>query len=112
MKAFFRGIFFLSLCLFTACESGYSIKEFDHWVMHIENKYKREMDRNGYSIHFEPRPGNSVVIVVTTTPKTNVPRMDMIIEDAKQLVVHKAEQDLKVTNIPVTVEERKVAAPK
>lgn len=111
MKVYFRlFLCAFSLQLLSACESGYSIQEFDRWVMHLENKYKREMDRNGYSIHFNARPGNSVLITVTTTPKTKVPRMAMIIEDARQLVIHRAEQDLKVNHIPVTIEERQVAA--
>lgn len=116
MKAYSRILFsVLSLILLIAALScdyeSYSIKEFDRWVMHLENKYKREMDKNGYSIHFVARPGNSVAIIVTTTPKTAQPRLEMIIEDAKQLVMHLAEDELKMQSILVTVEAKKEAPP-
>lgn len=107
MKAFLLAIV---LAMLVSCESGtYTLKEFDRWVMHIETKYKREMDKNGYSIHFVVRPGNTVVIIVTTTPKTSVPRLDMIIEDAKQLVAHLAEDELKTSNINIAVELKKIS---
>jgi hypothetical protein len=82
----------------------------DSLVARLEN-YRRSIARNDYSINYEARGSESIVIKVTHYPGVNMRVMNGAVESAKSVVEGIAKEIPGLESITVDVEVKVVDAP-
>jgi hypothetical protein len=103
-----------SCASFSACNKNGDGSSEDHvnqLALHMEQLYRRELERDHFSIHYIPKPPATILIAVQTYPDANRNLIQTLNESAREIIQRLA-PSYKLDTVNIETQITEISAPR